>query len=492
MLISRYGKFSLGSSGADNLSVHTGLPHPSRENFRQNLRVPPVYDSNKVYVCVQISDGDNANTWRYHLLQRGLWQKRGRIPIGWTMAGGLKDLLPVAARYFYEEATPMDEFVQGLSGLGYTFPGEFALGERDQGPPFSNERKEGAWNDYLYRAGAYMDFMDFRLTTTHHFKNFGSGLLGDDEWRRYANQLPGCWGILNGYNKVANLYGESDRITEGMPIFHSITDRNSGEPGSLVADITTAAGTQRPAFIQVFWVPFGLDYEWGVKELKSLPADTELVLPSEFAAFYRQAHGLPAPKSWPAWATPTPSPTGQPTPTPRATPTPAPAGEPIALVNPGFESGDLTGWSLHYNDPDFHVTQAEYAIFPYEGRWIFGATYSNRGADNRELVYQKVRVKRGDSLLLTAFLRTRTIKGPEDNSRTRLAYDPSGGTDFQYSDYYSGNNWRPRSVEFKAKKSTVTIGIELSQNQSLEWNHYYCDLVSLIRLNAAPTPKMNR
>lgn len=490
-LISRYGKFSLGSSGADNLSFRTGVEPLSQASLRQNRRPPPAYDPGKVYIAIQMSDGDNTNMWRRHLLRQGYWEKRGQIPLGWAMGAGTQDLLPTAVRYFYTSATEMDEFYQAISGLGYAWSGEFAEGGLDQGPAFSEQRREKAWTDFLYTAGAYMDLMDWKVSSSFHFEDRDDNLIGDETFSRYASGLPGCWAIFNGYGEVASLYGQLNRTTDGMPIFHAAIARSSGPVGSLRQDILTAAGATRPNFIMLFWLPFFLDLDWGIQELKSLPPEFEVVLPSELASLYREAKGLPTPPPWPIWVSPTPTPTLA-TPIPTLTPTPSltptPPDRVVPLTNSGFEMGNLTGWTRFYNNDGVYVTRAEFSISPIEGRWMFGGTHSLSGAGTRELIYQRPQVNPGDSLLFSAYLLTRTIDGPESSNYIRLAWDPAGGTNFQYGPPYSGNQWREDSVTFTASGEYVTIGIELNQLQNATWNHYFCDQTSLVRQLETPVP----
>jgi hypothetical protein len=179
-----------------------------------------------------------------------------------------------------------------------------------------------------------------------------------------------------------------------------------------------------------------------------------------------------------------------PTPTPQPTATPTPPNYPIPLVNPGFELGSLIGWTRLYNDAGTYVTRAEFSISPYEGRYMFGGTHSLDSEGTRELIYQTVSVSPGDPLIFSAYIRTRTIGGPEEDNSVRLAYDPAGGTDFQYSEPFFGNTWRQESIGFTAEASQVTVGIEVYQRWYWEWNHYYCDLASLVRgtLPSTPTP----
>lgn len=305
-LISTYGKFALPSSGADNLSLRTGFPPLSPAEARQNLRTPPTYDPSKVYVCVQLSDGDNSNFYRRHNLENA-WSYRGQVPLGWSLGMGCYALIPDVMRWYYLRKTSLDEFFQSISGTGYMFPDRFARGGLKYSPPFSPERKERAWSDFLYRAGAFFEPYDLNVTATHHFLN-----IPTEVFQRYATGLAGAWGILNGYNAVAPQYGGGVSVVDGMPIFHNMIDRNSGVAGTLRTDIIAAAGTARPAFVLIFWLPINADFDWGIAELQSLPADYQVVLPSEFARFYRTAAGLPDPPPWPDYVAPTPTPEPKP------------------------------------------------------------------------------------------------------------------------------------------------------------------------------------
>lgn len=292
-LISRYGKFALPSSGADNLSLRTGFPPLTREEAKQNLRTPPEYDPSKVYVMLQLSDGDNSNMYRMHHLRKA-WAYRGRVPIGWSVGMGVYELLPDCMRYFYSQKTELDEFFQSISGLGYTFADTYARGAYRFGPAFPPARSNEAWQRFLYRGAAFMPHLDLQVTATHQFTR-----IENSTFARYAGVYQSAEGLLNGYNKVASQYGGNVTVINDFPIFHTQIDRNSGWEGLLHSDIAEAAGTRRPAFVQIFWVPFSADFDWGINELETLPEEYVVVLPSEFAAFYRKANGLPEAPSWP-------------------------------------------------------------------------------------------------------------------------------------------------------------------------------------------------
>ena len=286
-LISGYAKFYLGSAGAANLSVHAGFAPPTPEQMRQPLGPAPELDPTKIYLCVHSSDGDNTNVARAHILRKDRWARRGRIPIGWTVPAGGLDLIPGIIRYYYSQApcTPNDEFIMGLSGAGYMFPGQFG-----QAPGFSRERRERAWSKFLELSEAYRRRMDLRVVTIHHFRERGSQLIGRTFFRRYARAMPDLLGLLNGYGyfDIAAAYGETGTSVDGMPIAHAAYNRMKPN-GDVAAELRQAAGDQRPAFLHVFWIPMILDDEAMIAQLKALPEEFEIVLPSDFFRLYRQA-----------------------------------------------------------------------------------------------------------------------------------------------------------------------------------------------------------
>lgn len=79
---------------------------------------------NKVYICLFISDGDNAQYMQRAM--RKIWDQntssRGIYPLNWTVSPGMVDLGPALLNYYYTRATAKDCFVAGPSGMGYIMP----------------------------------------------------------------------------------------------------------------------------------------------------------------------------------------------------------------------------------------------------------------------------------------------------------------------------------------------------------------------------------
>ncbi len=93
-----------------------------------DVKINPVPDmpelENKIYISFYLSDGDNI---QYDMnAMREYWDSarlhRGKIPINWTISPALLEIAPGMMNYYYGQATEMECFVSGPSGMGYTIP----------------------------------------------------------------------------------------------------------------------------------------------------------------------------------------------------------------------------------------------------------------------------------------------------------------------------------------------------------------------------------
>ena len=280
-LISRYGKFSLGCGTTPNLSLQSGWPAP--ELPAPQPVGPETVDRDTIYVMIQQSDGDNANTYRTHIPRREIWQRRGEVPMGWSLGGGVPDLLPGVVRY-YTDREPIavgDEFLLGLSGAGYTWPAEF-------GRSLSPERAAAAWARFLDLTGAARARIGNGLVCVHHYEERGDWKIGPEIWRRYFDGTAGTTALLNGYNRIAQRYGRPYSVCDGRPVFHTTVDRQWGDP-DLAGTIRAAAGPERPSFVQLFWISHRVDMDWGIESIASFPGDIVVVSPSRFVELFDQA-----------------------------------------------------------------------------------------------------------------------------------------------------------------------------------------------------------
>lgn len=282
--VSKWGKVFVGCSTVPNLTIHAGIS--PRAKLVQPMRQCPKLDRSKAYVAIEISDGDNANVHFSHIPKKGLWEARGRVPLGWTIGQGTFELAPALIGYYQKTRTPLDEFITGVSGHAYIFPGDF-------GNALSAAAKEKAWRTYLRRTEDFLSFADMRVVTMLQYQE-APGVIGREVFARYARSLKHATGIINGYNAVSSEYGRTWDIVEGMPVFYTVTDRTWSNPGdeTLYDAVVKNTPKERPAFLVLFMVPFALSpdhFQQVVHSLDKLKADGyELVLPSELASLARQ------------------------------------------------------------------------------------------------------------------------------------------------------------------------------------------------------------
>jgi hypothetical protein len=173
---SRYGKTTVCTVGAENLSVHSGLEMPSA------LRQKPIEfgDADKrIYVSFLLSDGDNFSMDLYSVIERA-WHEgaRGKVPLGWV-------------RHWYETASANDLFVC-MDGLGYIYPTYYgqALGADDP------------YGEFLGRTGDYMRELDMRhlwfLGGSDHVARMVERLRPDGLFGEYGVPEPQRQEVLSG------------------------------------------------------------------------------------------------------------------------------------------------------------------------------------------------------------------------------------------------------------------------------------------------------
>lgn len=266
---SRFGKVTVVSDYVANFSVFSGVlvtklkqkPHPPA----------PVLDPSKVYVAITISDGDNLCTWRDYFRSYFNDPAHGLFPVGWGMGPGLIDDAPTWAKWYYEHATPTDEFLCDVSGAGYIYPPDWAAALKD---------RPGTLRSFYGWTQKYMNRMDMK---TIRLMNVGVTDIAE-----VGRDLPGVAFLMPDYGYSGeHSYGEfTYTLPTGQPVFRAITS-GSG-PQTLADQVRSRVGATRPAFANVFIWNWGSKLSDLKKMLDLLGPGYVAVTPSQLNELYRQ------------------------------------------------------------------------------------------------------------------------------------------------------------------------------------------------------------
>ena len=167
----------------DHYSNYTHFAGLSREIDPPTVPAKPELE-NKRYITVVRSDGDNICTMQ-GVIKGRMWdaQRRGELPMGFTMGAGILDASPQLLQYYYDSATPNDSFLSGPSGLGYVKGGNGGTFSQTILWPSSFVKPYAKWsNDYFERVGinsiTFWENMNSDMRDTFVGNNVFPSLLG--------------------------------------------------------------------------------------------------------------------------------------------------------------------------------------------------------------------------------------------------------------------------------------------------------------------------
>jgi hypothetical protein len=182
-LVGNYGLIMEGLHNLPNVSFTSQIPLTPDFKFTNNHNVAPdakLRAENKVYLCAVATDSMGI----------GAWTKpgRGRIPYTWQVLMNWVWMNPPVLQYFYEDKSPNDYFIGGLSGPGYMypkaippdkFPGLMAVGRK------------------------LMDRLDLRVLEIMDYsegnRHVGNTDLPEELVSAYYREFPHVLGFINGY-----------------------------------------------------------------------------------------------------------------------------------------------------------------------------------------------------------------------------------------------------------------------------------------------------
>ncbi|MDQ3813157.1 MAG: hypothetical protein M3347_04300 [Armatimonadota bacterium] len=269
---SRFGKVTVVSDHNHNLSVFSGVPTAS---LQQKPQAPaPRLDPTKVYIAFTMSDGDNLSTWPGYF--RGYFEDplHGTIPVGWGMTPGLLEVAPTMAQWYYDNATPNDEFICDVSGIGYIYPPDWARALRDRDAAFRS------FYDWTARSMQRLDMRTIRLMNVR-----------TADIPRVGQLLPTVPFLMPDYGWSGPKSYEEFTYTlpTGQPVFRAALEGQGQSPQEKAERLRRRAGTARPAFLNAFVWNWGSKLRDLQRMLDILGPEYVAVTPSQLNALYRQA-----------------------------------------------------------------------------------------------------------------------------------------------------------------------------------------------------------
>lgn len=271
-LLSRYGKSLVCTDHGGNYSILSGV-RIERLTPPKAPAAPPLA-RDKVYIALNLSDGDNQILWPRFFRRYFEHPAFGGFPLAFGMGPAIRELQPGLAQWYYGHAAPTTEFFADVSGAGYMQPDRYAEACAD---------RKKVWSGYLEWTRRLMEPLGQRTIRT---------VGGSDEnVARYAEALPFCHSILadmGRYSKRSGIANLTYSLPGGMPVFRAVTSWRYGKDGFL-REIREQVGARRPAFVNGFvhcWT-FGMEDIARIYEQRD--PDMVFVTPSQLASLYREA-----------------------------------------------------------------------------------------------------------------------------------------------------------------------------------------------------------
>ena len=271
-LASRYAKPLVCTDSLSNTCVMSGVALPDLEQHRP---APPKLDRGKIYIALNVSDGDNQNVWIKYHKRYFVHDRFGEVSVAFGMGPPIMDLMPAVAQWYYERGGPSTEFFADVSGVGYVQPQSYGTAYRDRDAVFAG---------FLGWTREYLAKMDMKTVRP---------VRGEDDLLvRYSQKLPSLhsvfadMGCYSGRKGIQNL---TYALPTGLPVFRSATTWRHGKDGFL-REIREHVGATRPAFVN------GFVHCWTFRDMADIAriyderdGDMVFVTPSQLADLYVSA-----------------------------------------------------------------------------------------------------------------------------------------------------------------------------------------------------------
>lgn len=232
-LVGNYGLKMEGLHNLPNVSFTSQIPLTPDFKFTNSHSVEPdekLVAEDKVYVAAIATDSMGI----------GAWTKpgRGKIPYGWQVLMNWSWMNPPALQFFYEDKTPNDYFIAGLSGPGYMYPKSIPA---DKFPALMADARDLMSTLDL----RIMEIMDYSEGNRH----VGNTDLPKDLVDRYYREFPDVLGFINGYGSARTFDLRGDQPFLSYDYYLGV-DRPTEEAAADLEELLRL-NPQRPYFLLI-------------------------------------------------------------------------------------------------------------------------------------------------------------------------------------------------------------------------------------------------
>ncbi|MBQ7365171.1 MAG: discoidin domain-containing protein [Clostridia bacterium] len=277
------GLCSVPADFFNNASVYSSLSHTIRID-----EVPDMPElSNKTYVMIVVSDGDNIQ-YNQHAMRLKWNSGRGKVPINWTISPALYDIAPNILNYYYSSATANDCLICGPSGYGYNL---FYNTLWENGAPVGDYMaSRDHLKAYVSVTDRYLERCGLRVATI-----WDKATLA--QMNVYTKDASYLWGLtvqdFNNQDKKLTAVVNGKLIQQVLPSYATSLDQAYN---SLVASML-GLDKSKPQFLALQISVWAEDFSAnGIADLETrlqkIYPNVEFVRADHFYALYSEANGL--------------------------------------------------------------------------------------------------------------------------------------------------------------------------------------------------------
>jgi len=274
-LFSRFGKYFVDATGADNLSFHTAERPVERQKFSQAAPQGVNYEAGKLYVAFAVTTGNSLGQFQQNRPYHWDCAARGSVPIGWAVPLTAADTLPNVMKYYYHTASENDCFIADLSGLGRINPQTYGAAAAD---PKAELVK------YLQDTDAYLGYAGVSLLWAEE--------LDDNTQKLFADSLPNMQALIYGTQAAPDYLTRSAYTVSGKPVLQTVTDLADSKAALAALSDRLAAMKSGFALVGVDETQFAANEDVAgaiAAAAAKLPANAVVVRPDQLAALYKSA-----------------------------------------------------------------------------------------------------------------------------------------------------------------------------------------------------------